>query len=92
MASVRELWRYPVKSMRGERIEETVLTEAGFTGDRLVRPQSLSGRRISARQYPGLLGLDGTTGADGTPLVNGHSWSSEAAQALVRAASSPTSA
>ena len=88
MASVRELWRYPVKSMRGERVEETVLTEAGFTGDRLVRPQSLSGRRISARQYPGLLGLDGTTGADGTPLVNGHPWSSEEAQALVRAASS----
>ena len=74
--------------MRGEPIEETVLTEAGFTGDRIVRPQSLSGRRISARQYPGLLGLDGTTRADGTPLVNGHPWSSEEAQALVRAASS----
>ena len=74
--------------MRGERVEETVLTEAGLTGDRLVRPQSLSGRRISARQYPGLLGLDGTTAADGTPLVNGHRWSSEEAQALVRDASS----
>jgi hypothetical protein len=87
MASVRELWRYPVKSLRGERVEETVLTEAGLTGDRLVRPQSLSGRRISARQHPALLGLDGTTGADGTPLVNGHPWSSEEAQALVCAAS-----
>jgi uncharacterized protein YcbX len=87
VASVRELWRYPVKSLRGERVFRTVLTEAGLTGDRLVRPQSLSGRRISARQYPRLLGLGGTTARDGTPLVNGHHWSSEEAQALVRAAS-----
>jgi len=87
MASVRELWRYPVKSLRGERVEETLLTEAGLVGDRLVRPQSLAGRRISARQYAGLLGLTGTTADDGTPLVNGHPWSSEEAQALVRKAS-----
>ena len=87
MARVRELWRYPVKSLRGERVEETLLSEAGLTGDRLVRPQSRSGRRISARQYPSLLGLDGTTGADGTPFVNGLPWWSEEAQALVRAAS-----
>lgn len=87
MTRVRELWRYPVKSMRGERVEATFLTEAGLEGDRLVRPQSLAGRRVSARQYAGLLGLAGTTAEDGTPLVNGHPWSSEEAQALVREAS-----
>jgi hypothetical protein len=87
MAFVRELWRYPVKSLRGERVEATVLTEGGLAGDRLVRAQSLSGRRISARQYPGLLGLSGTTAEDGTPLVNGHVWSSDEAQALARSAS-----
>lgn len=87
MASVRELWRYPVKSLRGEQVSTTALTEAGLEGDRLVRPQSLSGRRMSARQYPGLLGLSATTADDGTPLVNGLPWSSEKAQALVRAAS-----
>jgi uncharacterized protein YcbX len=87
MASVRELWRYPVKSLRGERVEETLLSEEGLAGDRLVRPQSLIGRRMSARQHPGLLGLSGTTGPDGTPLVNGHPWWSDAAEALVREAS-----
>ena len=34
MASVAELWRYPVKSMAGERIESCMLTENGFEGDR----------------------------------------------------------
>jgi uncharacterized protein YcbX len=87
VAAVRELWRYPVKSLRGERVDDTVLTEGGLAGDRLVRAQSLTGRRISARQYPALLGLDGTTSADGTPLVNGYPWSSDEAGALVRAAS-----
>jgi uncharacterized protein YcbX len=87
MASVRELWRYPVKSLRGERVDETLLTEAGLAGDRLVRPRSLTGRRISARQYPGLLALSGTTGTNARPLVNGYPWSSEQAAALVRAAS-----
>jgi len=87
VASVRELWRYPVKSLRGEGVQETLLTEEGLAGDRLVRPQSLTGRRISARQHPGLLGLTGTTRGDGTPLVDGFPWWSDDAQALVRAAS-----
>ena len=37
---VTELWRYPVKSMRGERLDETVLTDDGVTGDRGGRPGS----------------------------------------------------
>lgn len=33
-ASVREIWRYPVKSMIGERLPETLVTTAGVLGDR----------------------------------------------------------
>src|SRR2546430_15336076 len=34
MASVAEIWRYPVKSMAGERLESCLVTEHGFEGDR----------------------------------------------------------
>jgi uncharacterized protein YcbX len=33
-ASVVEVWRYPVKSMAGERLEECLITENGLEGDR----------------------------------------------------------
>ncbi len=32
--TVKEIWRYPVKSMQGERLEETVLTKGGIPFDR----------------------------------------------------------
>ena len=35
---VTELWRYPVKSMRGERLDDALLTDDGVTGDRGSRP------------------------------------------------------
>src|SRR5690349_16660971 len=34
MAVVREVWRYPVKSMAGERLEACAITDAGLEGDR----------------------------------------------------------
>lgn len=34
MASVVEVWRYPVKSMAGERLESCAVTETGLEGDR----------------------------------------------------------
>jgi len=34
IGTVREIWRYPVKSMVGERIEHAVLGELGVPGDR----------------------------------------------------------
>jgi len=34
MASVAEIWRYPVKSMAGERLESCLITDRGLEGDR----------------------------------------------------------
>jgi uncharacterized protein YcbX len=34
MASVVEIWRYPVKSMAGERLDFCVMSESGLEGDR----------------------------------------------------------
>ena len=34
VGAVAALWRFPVKSMRGERLEQAQLTELGLMGDR----------------------------------------------------------
>src|ERR1700716_3771269 len=34
MGTVAEVWRYPVKSMAGERLDSCAITEAGLEGDR----------------------------------------------------------
>ncbi|MGH8569719.1 MAG: MOSC N-terminal beta barrel domain-containing protein, partial [Gammaproteobacteria bacterium] len=33
---IQELWRYPVKSMAGERLESAEITRTGIVGDRRV--------------------------------------------------------
>jgi uncharacterized protein len=83
--SLGQLWRYPVKSLAGERVERAVLTEQGVPGDRLVWVRGPEGVRTARRQYR-LLGLRGTLTPDGNVLVDGHAWDSAAAAALVRAA------
>jgi uncharacterized protein YcbX len=83
--SLSQIWRYPVKSMAGERVERTILNELGVPGDRLVWVRGPEGVRTARRQYK-LLGLRGTLSADGDVLVNGLPWDSAEAGALVRAA------
>ena len=79
------LWRYPVKTMAGEPVQEAELTANGIPGDRVVHVRGPEGVRTSRRQHR-LLGLKGTLGPDGQPLVNGLPWQSEAVLALVREA------
>jgi uncharacterized protein YcbX len=86
---IRELWRYPVKSMAGERIGSADVTEAGIVGDRMVLVAGPGGRIITSRTHPGLLGLRGTLGADGEPLVNGKPWDDREVAEAVRAAAGP---
>lgn len=49
-----ELWRYPVKSMTGERLDESVIGALGIPGDREWYVVS-NGRIIDARSRPKLL-------------------------------------
>jgi len=70
---VAELWRYPVKGLRGERLEHVHLGTKGVEGDRTVR--IVNGRkRVSPRTVPRLLGLRGGLGANGEPLIDGARW------------------
>jgi uncharacterized protein YcbX len=84
---VAELWRYPVKSMRGEPLEAADVREDGVVGDRLLHVRDAGGQLITGRTRPGLLGLAATLAGDGGALVDGHPWDSEdAAAAVLRAA------
>jgi uncharacterized protein YcbX len=59
VGSVAALWRFPVKSMRGERIEQAEITEGGLVGDRAYALiEADSGKVVSAksvRHFPDLL-------------------------------------
>ncbi|MCW5893205.1 MAG: MOSC N-terminal beta barrel domain-containing protein [bacterium] len=56
IGSVKELWRYPVKSMGGEQIAATVVGPQGLPGDRgwAVRDE-VKGEIRGAKKLPGLL-------------------------------------
>jgi uncharacterized protein YcbX len=55
---VGALWRYPIKSMRGEALDEAWLSERGVVGDRVWAVRELErGGIMSARTFPTLLQL-----------------------------------
>ena len=87
---VAELWRYPVKSMRGESLDAAEVLDDGLAGDRLLHVVDGSGQLVTARTRPGLLGLSATGGPEGA-LVDGVPWASEAvARAVAEAAGDGT--
>ena len=83
--TVADLWRYPVKSLAGERVSGVTLDADGMPGDRAVWVRGPEGVRTSRQQYR-LLGLHGALGPNNLPLINGHPWDSPEALALVRTA------
>jgi uncharacterized protein len=86
---IKELWRFPVKSMAGERLSRVRMDELGFEGDRQVLVLGPNGRVLTSRTHHQLLGLRGTIDADGQTLISGHPWNSAEALKLVREAVGP---
>ena len=78
-----EIWRYPVKSMAGERLDRATVGPLGLHGDRAVQVYDGRGRLVTARTFPKLLGLHATLGPDGEPLVDGRPWPAPDVQARV---------
>src|SRR5437899_9415957 len=89
MMRVAELWRYPVKSLAGERLESAELTVNGIVGDRVVHVRDERGRVITARTHPRLLALHATLGPDGEPRLDGRPWAAEESAVAVREAAGP---
>jgi len=84
-----EIWRFPVKSMAGERLDEAELRRDGIEGDRLVQAWDERDRIVTARTRPGLLGLRAVLGDDGQPRVDGLPWTDpEVARRVEQAAGS----
>src|SRR5687767_7582501 len=73
---VSELWRYPVKSMGGERLQRADVGAAGIPGDRALYVIDERGEIVSARTRPQLLAHRAGVGEDGEVLVDGLPWGS----------------
>ena len=57
---VSEIWRYPVKSLKGERLNETEITKLGIPGDRQIAViRTINGRFLTSRSKPKLLVIRG---------------------------------
>jgi len=71
---VSQIWRYPVKSMAGERLDHARIGSLGIEGDRVVHVEDARGHVITARTHPRLLGHHATLNSSGEPLVGGMLW------------------
>jgi uncharacterized protein len=71
---IAEIWRYPVKTMAGERLARARLGPLGIEGDRVVHVEAPNGHVITSRSHPRFLGHKGTLGADSEPRVDGKPW------------------
>jgi hypothetical protein len=69
-----EIWRYPVKSMAGERLEHVKLGLAGIEGDRVIHVENGRGRVVTARTRPQLLRHHAVADAEGAITVDGLPW------------------
>ena len=85
---VAELWRYPVKSLRGEMMDAAEVLKTGIRGDReIVVLSTARNRVITSRTHHHLLGLQGAISPDtGNVTIDGLPWDGPAARALVEQA------
>jgi MOSC domain-containing protein len=83
MMKVAEIWRYPVKTMAGEKLQRVHLGPLGIEGDRVVHVEDARGQVITSRSHPRFLGHKGALGRDGEPLVDGRPWNSPEVAAKV---------
>ena len=82
---VEELWRYPVKSLRGEMLTSAEITTTGIRGDRDIVVVSAARRRVvTSRTHHQLLGLQGGISPQtGAATIDGIPWDDPMALQLV---------
>jgi uncharacterized protein YcbX len=86
---VAQLWRYSVKSLRGEPLDSADVLADGIRGDRSTQVVDHKGARMTGRTAKRLLGLQSGLGEGGEPTIDGHPWRSETALDLIRDAAGP---
>ena len=80
---VAELWRYPVKSLKGEPLEAMELIATGVQGDRAARVEDDRGV-VTGRRKQKMVGVPARIGEDGEPEIDGARWDSDDAAATIR--------
>lgn len=85
---VKEIWRYPVKSLKGEELTSAHVGDAGVDGDRRVYLTD-GGRVVTSRTHPSLLALRATLGEDGEPQIDDVPWSDPVSLERIRAVAGP---
>jgi hypothetical protein len=73
---LKEMWRYPVKTMGGEALLSAHVGALGIDGDRIVHVEDADGRVITSRSHPRFLGHKGSLDPHGVVLVDGRPWDS----------------
>ncbi len=67
---VSEIWRFPVKSLGGERVDEVEVTGGGLAGDRVFALfDTATGFGLTARRVPEMLFARATLAPDGTATI-----------------------
>jgi len=73
---ITEIWRYPVKTMAGEKLDRVGVGPLGIEGDRVVRVEDARGRVITSRSHPRFLGHKGSLDPSSAIMVDGRPWDS----------------
>ncbi|HSL03687.1 MAG TPA: MOSC N-terminal beta barrel domain-containing protein [Nitrospiraceae bacterium] len=84
-----EIWRYPVKTMAGEKLQRARIGPLGIEGDRVVHVEDARERVVTSRSHPRFLGHKSTLGLDGEPLVDRRPWDSPEVAAEVAEIAGP---
>jgi uncharacterized protein len=85
--NIVEIWRYPVKTMAGEKLQRAGIEPLGIQGDRVVHVEDSRGRVITSRSHPRFLGHRGSLSPEGEVMVDGRPWGSpEVAAEVVKIA------
>jgi uncharacterized protein YcbX len=71
---IAEIWRYPVKTMAGEKLQRAAIGHLGVEGDRVVHVEDARGRVITSRSHPRFLGHRGSLSANGEVMVDRRRW------------------
>ncbi|MGH7740472.1 MAG: MOSC domain-containing protein [Candidatus Eiseniibacteriota bacterium] len=81
-----EIWRYPVKSLAGERLDHAALAPGGIAGDRLYQVHRADGSIVDARAHPKLLALHAHLNPSGQLLIDDQPWDSPQVARAIEAA------
>jgi uncharacterized protein YcbX len=87
--TVAEIWRYPVKTMAGEKLLRATIGPLGIEGDRVVHVEDARGRVVTSRSHPRFLAHKGSVGEKGGVMVDGRPWDDPDTAAKVAAIAGP---